>query len=237
LAALSRNLTLLHREADPAAAIQSIITEIQSYLERRGGELVVDMDCVSNVVADMSRDEDDLARESIQLYSSFKLPKLRYEPMSKMFQFDTDPAKRTVVAAASSKIEMLRERWERALAASAVALLRLRSRCDPACRFQVLHQRLLRNPLFAPQIMGSSKETTVSITPIESVSSTDDTLLYLFGMLTLPEEGKFCLEDLRAKVMLDLSSAIMTQGMFTETSIVLVQGKYRSFDDVFEVQV
>lgn len=97
----------------------------------------------------------------------------------------------------------------------------------------------MRNPVFAPQVMGTWKQSRVTITPIESVTSTDsgDGLLCLLGMLTQPESGKFCLEDLRDKVSLDISSAVTMPGLFTETCVVLVQGKYRSADDVFEVQM
>lgn len=83
---------------------------MQSYLERRGGELVVDLACVTDVVAEMSRDDDDIAKESIQLYNSFKLPKLRYEPTARSFHLDMDVSKLSVIGTASSKMDMYRER-------------------------------------------------------------------------------------------------------------------------------
>ena len=98
------------READPVEALQRIIGEVQSYLERKGGAFVVDLECVTNVVADMSRDETDIAKESIQLYNSFKLPKLKYEPTSKTFHIEMNVSKKSVTAAAASKIDMYRER-------------------------------------------------------------------------------------------------------------------------------
>jgi hypothetical protein len=87
-----------------------IIGEIQSYLERKGGAMVVDIDCITDVVADMSRDEEDIAKESVQLYSSFKLPKLKYEATSRAFALEKDASKRSVTSSATAKIDMYRER-------------------------------------------------------------------------------------------------------------------------------
>ena len=103
-------------------------------------------------------------------------------------------------------------------------------------RYNLLFQRLMRNPSFAPPVLGQSKAVHVTVTPIESVRSTEGSLC-LFGMLTQPEEGKLCLEDLRDQVVLDVSGASVARGLFTETSIVLVQGYFRAEDEVFVVEV
>ncbi len=55
------------REHDPQATLDAIIVEIQSYLGRHGGSGVVDVDCVAAVVAEMSRDDEDVAKESVLL--------------------------------------------------------------------------------------------------------------------------------------------------------------------------
>ncbi len=94
----------------------------------------------------------------------------------------------------------------------------------------------MRNPSFAPPVLGQSKSLHVTVTPIESVTSSEGTLC-LFGMLTQPEEGRLCLEDLRDRVRLDVSGASVVRGLFTETSIVLVQGHFRAEDEVFVVEV
>jgi hypothetical protein len=61
------------READPRAVLDSMILEIQAYLGRHGGTGMVTKDCVADVVAEMSRDDEDVAKESMLLYSSFKV--------------------------------------------------------------------------------------------------------------------------------------------------------------------
>jgi DNA polymerase epsilon subunit 2 len=99
-----------------------------------------------------------------------------------------------------------------------------------------MHQRLMRNAAFAPPVLGQSKEMHVHITPIESVASSEGALC-LFGMLTQPEEGMFCLEDTRDRIPLDLSSATTVRGLFTETCVVLVQGVFRAEDEVFVVHM
>jgi hypothetical protein len=56
------------REHDPHATLEAIIAEIQAYLGRHGGTGIVDVDCVAAVVAEMSRDDEDVAKESVLLY-------------------------------------------------------------------------------------------------------------------------------------------------------------------------
>ncbi len=52
------------------------------------------------------------------------------------------------------------------------------------------------------------------------------------------EEGTLCLEDLRDKVTLVVTPETrVVGGLLTETSIVLVQGHFRSEDEVFVASV
>jgi hypothetical protein len=95
---------------EPVAALDLIISQVQLYLERRGGAAVVDVDCVASVVAEISRDDDDIAKESILVFSAFKMPKLRYDVPTRLFLLETDASKRSLHASAHSKIDLLRER-------------------------------------------------------------------------------------------------------------------------------
>lgn len=102
--------SLWFRETDPVKTLQLIIKEVQSYLERRGGALIVDVECITSIVAEMARDDEDIARESVQLYNAFKTPKVRYDATARVFVFEPDCSKRSVIGAAASKIDMYRER-------------------------------------------------------------------------------------------------------------------------------
>ena len=51
-----------------------------------------------------------------------------------------------------------------------------------------------------------------------------------------PEEGRYALEDLSARLPVDLSSAERTHGLFTQNCIVVAEGELRE-DGVFKVCV
>ena len=56
----------------------------------------------------------------------------------------------------------------------------------------------------------------------------------LFGMLTRTEDGRFALEDLDDKIVLDLSDASPASGMFTEGCFALVDGLFTK-ESIFKV--
>lgn len=167
--------------------------------------------------------------QSIDVISAFKVPHLQYKISSKTFVM-MPAAGKSLHAPAESKIAMYRE------------------------RFLLLQQRILRNPLFAPSMLGTGAGAgagtgagagaaagaraaeTLVLTPVSSVSSMEGTM-YVLGMLVQPEEDKLCLEDLRDRIALDVTGAITTPGMFTETCMVLAQGKYRASDHTLVVDM
>lgn len=93
-------------------------------------------------------------------------------------------------------------------------------------RYTMVQQRVLRNAMFAPPVLGTSKREYFEITALESLLGTSGTK-YVLAMLVQPEEGSWALEDLTSRVPVDLSEAKITSGMFTETAIVLAQGELR----------
>lgn len=95
-------------------------------------------------------------------------------------------------------------------------------------RLQLTHAQLLRHPLFKPRLVGSTnKAHTVELTPLDALPSLKrGRLVTMLAVLTQPEDGVWCIEDSRKSVALDLRRAQLTDGLFTETCVVLVEGVY-----------
>ena len=110
-------------------------------------------------------------------------------------------------------------------------------------RFALIKARLLRNDLFAPPLVASSRKSYIALTPVEqlqrgaasgigvhgsspSSSGNNNSSVTVLGMLTQPEPGLWCIEDEGKAVPLDLSRCQRLGGYYTESAIVLVQGSY-----------
>lgn len=102
-------------------------------------------------------------------------------------------------------------------------------------RLVLLHQRVLRNPLFQPPVLGSSKKQFVKITSVESLRGAEGTAV-LLGMLAQLKEREWFLEDASGsvKLLIDPAQCVLHSGLFTEHCAVLVEGEL--VDDVFRVR-
>mmetsp|Transcript_33 Transcript_33/g.115 ORF Transcript_33/g.115 Transcript_33/m.115 type:complete len:519 (-) Transcript_33:47-1603(-) len=193
--------SVLQREPEPDEAMDSIIDAVQRAMERReASSSVVDLATVEQVVAELTRDEEDIAQESIRVFQTADVPKFLYNAARKTFYKVDAPA--GLHCPAETNIAMWRE------------------------RYQLVEQRVLRNAMFSPPVLGSSKREYFQLTPLESLLGTTGTK-YVLGMLVQPEEGRYCIEDQSSRVPIDLSAASTTSGLFTECSIVLAQGELR----------
>ncbi|KAJ3358563.1 DNA-directed DNA polymerase epsilon, subunit B [Allomyces javanicus] len=107
-------------------------------------------------------------------------------------------------------------------------------------RFDVLRQRILRNPHFRPAAVAAASaagqtDRMFSLTSIASMRGCENEQFILFGMLSrLDDDAKVFLEDMSGVVELDLSRATISRGFYTETCIVVVDGVYTE-DRVFQV--
>lgn len=48
--------------------------------------VVIDVNTVGDVVAELSKNEDEIAQESLQVLDAFSAPKLVYEPLNKLYR-------------------------------------------------------------------------------------------------------------------------------------------------------
>ena len=200
----------LSREEDVQAALRVVMEALKTKVERQElTSTTIDLDAITAVVADLTKDEEDVAEERIQFVDAFHLPVLHYHQVRKHFYLSLD--KRPLHGDPQLKAMMFRE------------------------RFSLVQQRVLRNKAFAKPLLGGSSRQYVELTPLDSLLGSSGQKC-LLGMLTQHEEGHYCLEDLNTSVRIDLSQAQTTEGIFTENCIVMVEGELRD-DDIFHISM
>ena len=204
----------LRSETDPAPAFARLLGELAGYLERRrgagggadgadGAGVVVDARAVADVVAELTRNEDDRKQESLCVVSAFDTPKFSLE--------------------ASTGSYVYRGR-SFPLHADAAAKLALHEE-----RLALVHARLMRMTVFQAPLPGVKRDyLQLSRVDDLAVISERERFVNMLGMLTQPEDGLFCLEDASGmSVALDLTNIHeLSAGLFTETCVVLVNGFY-----------
>jgi hypothetical protein len=186
------------------------VKQLVSYLERQGSSgaslTVIDRNMVAAVVAEQTRNEDDVKHESVGVISSFNLPRYIFDTTSSTYRFLGDSF--SLHGDASSKLAIFEER---------LALVRA---------------RLLRRKEFQVPLPGVKRKyhklTRVDDLGALEGSNEESRTIMMLGVLTHAEEGVFCLEDgSGSSIALDLSNVKeLCSGIFTESCIVLVQGLY-----------
>ncbi|KAJ1026713.1 hypothetical protein NDA16_002311 [Ustilago loliicola] len=145
------------------------------------------------------------------VHSAFTQPKLAFDPIRKVFEPASIPATVLPTAAARSKF--------------------------PRQRYHILKSVISRNenfcpPLAIPTAPTSSSSRNTAADGFMKLTSTKNLLgrqghrFLLFGMLSTSSDGRYELEDANGIVGLDLNNAIPGEGIFTEGSLILVEGEY-----------
>ena len=205
--ALKGVLSVLKSEEDEAGAIRVMIKSLKARIDRdETRSSVIDVDSISRVVADLSKDSEDMAKEGLQVFDAFEFPRLMWNSARK--EFFLRNASGRLHENAKEKNQFLRD------------------------RFTLIRQRLMRNELFMEPAPGSIQRNFVELTAIESLRGSTGRK-YILGMLSELEEGTYSLEDLNGNVELDLSECTYHAGMYTLGSVVLVEGEI--VDDKFRV--
>lgn len=116
-------------------------------------------------------------------------------------------------------------------------------------RYDLIKQRIMRNDQFKPPVLygnngvaedeqepggDDSQPRFIQLTPIKNLLGYEGRVFYLFGMLAQLKQNEWYLEDLDADVRLDLSDTVLSPGIFTETSFVMIRGVYQT-DHSFKV--
>lgn len=142
------------------------------------------------------------------VHSAFSQPKLVFDPIRKVFEPATLAP--TVLPTASSRSLFPRQ------------------------RYHILKSVISRNENFCPPLAiatasSSSRQTAegfMKLTSTKNLLGRQGHRFLLFGMLSTSSDGRYELEDADGTVGLDIQNAIPGEGIFTEGSLILVEGEY-----------
>ena len=179
-------------------------------MDSSNNTLVVSLDLMQDVVADMTRDEMDVMEEAMQLLDlESGVPKLEYDLMKRRFQLaSVNHQKRSgggFFGNVDDKVDMLLQ------------------------RYALIYQRLMRQEHFKPKLVSANAHVdagdVVKITPIEGLLGSSGVKI-LLGIIVQVEEGVYYLEDPTAQIQIDLTMGeFLSDGFITEHSICLVEGE------------
>ncbi|KAI0148779.1 DNA polymerase epsilon subunit B [Xylariaceae sp. FL1272] len=162
-------------------------------------------------------------RKWLKSIDAFAQPRMLYNTSKK--HFERDPSKPSLIPPALHKTTLFRN------------------------RYNVIHQRLLRNESFqsssvamtkgAPSLKRSSSsvlssQQTHKITPIANLLGRHGTHHMLLGMLSVLPTGGLAINDLTGTISLDLSHAVAIpedSAWFTPGMIVLIDGVYEEEEE------
>lgn len=146
------------------------------------------------------------------VHSAFTQPKLAFDPIRKVFEPATLAP--TVLPTAGTRSMFPRQRYH--------ILKSVISRNENFCP-----------PLAIPTASGRSSNSKdnladgfMKLTSTKNLLGRQGQRFLLFGMLSTSSDGRYELEDADGTVGLDLADAIPGEGIFTEGSLILVEGEY-----------
>lgn len=138
--ALDALLNVLSRE-DQVHNSDEALNAIIAEIKLRNAK-VVSVSLLEEVVAELSRNGRDVTEEALQLLNAHQMPRLEYDSMRRTFSLIN--GKKSLIGEASDKVDMF------------------------AQRYSLIHQRILRQDIFQPKLVGGGGGTHV-LTPVESL--------------------------------------------------------------------
>lgn len=170
---LFRQYSLLNaiyfREINYEDALDTMLEEIKQRIEKREiTSNVIGVETITQIVADLTSNDDDLNQESLQLFDAFHSPKLHFDERTKVYSMH-QPQKETynLFPGLESRAAMYRH------------------------RLLLAQQRLLRNTSLRLQGLGGgnihqNKDGTgaMEISTVESLLGAVSESRVLFGMIT-----------------------------------------------------
>ncbi|KAI0024244.1 DNA polymerase alpha/epsilon subunit B-domain-containing protein [Xylariomycetidae sp. FL0641] len=176
-------------------------------------------------VEEEERDEEGLndPRRWLKVIGAYDQPRMVYNTSKK--HFERDQSKPSLMPSASHKTALFRN------------------------RYNVIHQRLLRNESFQSSTVATTKgppslkrssssvltsQQTHKITPIANLLGRHGTHHMLLGMLSILPAGELAISDLTGTIALDISHAVAIpedSAWFTPGMIVLIDGVYEEEEE------
>ncbi|XP_061700930.1 DNA polymerase epsilon subunit 2 isoform X2 [Syngnathoides biaculeatus] len=177
---------------------------------------MIELAVVENAVEDCSQSSDEAANNIFNIIGAFDVPRYIYNAERKKFvpvHLTNHPAP-SLCGVARDKAELFRE------------------------RYTILQQRTRRHELFTPPVIGAAvvpNQNKFQLKTVEALLGSTSKLggVIVLGMITQLKEGKFYLEDPTGTVELNMSKAQFHNGLYTECTFVLAEGRYE--DSVFHV--
>ncbi|XP_027924509.1 DNA polymerase epsilon subunit B [Vigna unguiculata] len=194
-----------HFEGNEDEAIDVLLKELEKSLK----STIIDKETVHRVVSQLLEVEADVEDSSdpgtstssaLRVVDAFDFPKYKYDTIRKQFYEHTGTL--SIHGEASAKAALYRD------------------------RFLLLSQRLSRDQHFSKPAFESefSHFGSCEISPIQSLVGQTGRK-WVMGVISQLEDGHYYLEDLTAAVKINLSSAKITTGLFSENTIVVVEGE------------
>ncbi len=149
--------------------------------------------------------------DPIQVLDAFSAPRVVHDPARRLFRADAAP--RAFFGAADAKTQLYVE------------------------RYLLIAQRVRRHPLFrrarfaglggagAAAAAAGGADAPAELTELKALLGLVGERRFVLGFLTRPEEGRWAIEDLSARLPLDLSGAECAHGLFTENCVVVAEGE------------
>lgn len=214
---ISRQNSLLLHSSNPDAENASTRLGLRptASLSREDSQTSFGMSTLSTTEDQPDDETLSDARRWLKVIHAFDQPRFTYNVAKKHFERDT--TKPTLLPPASHKTDLFRN------------------------RFNVIHQRLLRNESFQTSAVVSSRARSAlsgmpshKITPIANLLGRHGSNHMLLGMLVVLPTGNLAISDLTGTIVLDLAQAVAIphdSAWFTPGMIVLVDGIYEEEEE------
>ncbi|CAI5703471.1 unnamed protein product [Peronospora effusa] len=195
---------------EPSLQLDDVLYAIKNNIDRsKMTTSVVTLEALESALDTLLAVSAENDFEQIQVFGAFDTPMLHFNTYNKSYELRAD-AQRRLHAGPESRLQLLRN------------------------RFMSLDVRVKRNRLFAPPSAAVANTSEyMELSRIESLLGATG-VRRVIGMLGQDERKRFYLEDFTSRIIIDLTNAVYTKGLFTVNCVVLVEGDV--VDDVFHVQ-
>ncbi|KAK9498585.1 hypothetical protein O3M35_003185 [Rhynocoris fuscipes] len=153
-------------------------------------------------IIDSCKNEVDEEADLLNVISAFDVPKFYFDLERKKFLLHPSQNAKELFGKAESKGIMFKD------------------------RYNIIHQRTLRNKLFHSYAGDSSNFKLCSVEFLLSTTTKVENVV-LLGLLTQLKEGKYFVEDPSGYIQIDLSNTSYHDGLFADSCFVLVEGWYQ----------